>query len=60
MTWHTLYDAAMAEEPPSRVEWTLREAGDGLTQVDLIHGDLARSPLTWAHVATGGCGSSTG
>lgn len=53
MTWHVLYDAAMAEEPASRVEWTLREAADGLTQVDLVHGDLARSPLTWAHVRTG-------
>ena len=53
MTWHVLYDAAMAEEPPSRVEWTLTPAADGLTQVDLVHGDLARSPLTWAHVRTG-------
>jgi uncharacterized protein YndB with AHSA1/START domain len=53
MTWHTLYDAALAEEPPSRVEWTLTEAGDGLTQLDLVHGDLARSPLTWANVRHG-------
>lgn len=53
MTWHVLYDAAMAEEPASRVEWTLREAGDGLTQVDLRHGDLARSPLTWERVRFG-------
>lgn len=53
MTWHTMYDAALAEEPPSRVEWTLREVGEGLTQVDLIHGDLARSPLTWANVRDG-------
>lgn len=53
MTWHTLYDAAMAEEPPSRVEWTLTEVGAGLTQVDLVHGDLARSPLTWANVRDG-------
>lgn len=53
MTWHVLYDAAMAEEPPSRVEWTLSEAGDGLTQLDLVHGDLARSPLTWAHTRMG-------
>ncbi|MFZ4718983.1 MAG: SRPBCC domain-containing protein [Ilumatobacteraceae bacterium] len=52
-TWHVLYHAALADEPPSRVEWTLSEAGEGLTQVDLIHGDLARSPLTWAHVRTG-------
>lgn len=53
MTWHTLYDAALATEPPSRVEWTLAEAGDGLTQVDLVHGDLALSPLTWANVRHG-------
>jgi uncharacterized protein YndB with AHSA1/START domain len=53
MTWHTLYDPAMADEPPSRIEWTLTEVGDGLTQLDLIHGDLARSPLTWAGVRDG-------
>lgn len=53
MTWHTLYDAALAAEPPSRVEWTLSEVGANLTQVDLVHGDLARSPLTWAHVRYG-------
>lgn len=53
MTWHTLYDPAMAEEPPSRVEWTLAEVGQGLTQVDLVHGDLARSPITWGHVRDG-------
>jgi len=49
MTWHVLYDAAMAEEPASRVEWTLSEAADGLTQVD------PGPTLAWA-----GCGSSTG
>ncbi len=53
MTWHTLYDAAAAAEPPSRVEWTLSTAGEGLTQVDLSHGDLAFSPLTWANVRYG-------
>ena len=53
MTWHTLYDAALAAEPLSRVEWLLTAAGDGLTQVDLVHGDLARSPLTWANVQHG-------
>ena len=53
MTWHVLYDAAMAAEPPSRVEWNLTAAGEGLTQVDLIHGDLARSPLTWEQVRMG-------
>ena len=53
MTWHTLYDAAMAAEAPSRVEWTLSTVGEGLTQVDLTHGDLALSPLTWANVRYG-------
>lgn len=53
MTWHTLYDAALAEEPASRVEWVLAEVGDGLTQLDLVHGDLAFSPLTWAHTKDG-------
>ncbi len=52
-TWHVLYDAAMAEEPPSRVEWLISVAADGLTQLDVVHGDLARSPLTWAHVKDG-------
>jgi len=52
-TWHVLYDAAMEAEPPSRVEWTLAVAGDGLTRLDVVHGDLARSPLTWAHVGDG-------
>ncbi len=52
-TWHVLYDAAMEVEPPSRVEWTLAVAGDGLTRLDVVHGDLARSPLTWAHTKAG-------
>jgi hypothetical protein len=43
----------MAEEPPSRVEWTVEEAGAGLTRVRVVHGDLAQSPLTWANVRTG-------
>lgn len=53
MTWHTLYDPAMAAEPPSRVEWTLHAEGDLLTRVDLVHGDLHGSPLTWARVKDG-------
>ena len=52
-TWHFLDDAAMAAEPPSRVEWTLAVAGKGLTRLDVVHGDLARSPVTWAFVGEG-------
>ena len=52
-TWHVLYDAAMSEEPASRVEWTITDAGDGMVRLDLVHGDLAFSPLTWARVKDG-------
>jgi uncharacterized protein YndB with AHSA1/START domain len=52
-TWHVLYDAALAEEPPGRVEWTVEKVGDGLTRVRLVHGDLAASPGTWASVKDG-------
>jgi uncharacterized protein YndB with AHSA1/START domain len=55
MTWRVLYDAAMSEEPPSRVEWTLTPVGDddAVTRVTLRHGDLALSPLTWRKVRLG-------
>jgi uncharacterized protein YndB with AHSA1/START domain len=52
-TWHVLYNADLAAEPPSRVEWSVQAAGEGLTRVRLVHGDLARSPLTWANVRHG-------
>src|SRR5688500_7983317 len=53
MTWRVMYDTAMSEEPPSRVEWQIDSAGEGLTRVKVSHGDLARSPLTWASVKDG-------
>lgn len=55
MTWHVLYDAEMAAEPPSRVEWTLTPANDdgSVTRVTVRHGDLALSPRTWANVRLG-------
>jgi len=52
-TWHTLYDAELAAEPVSRVEWHVEPAGDGLTRLRLIHADLAQSPKTWANVEHG-------
>jgi uncharacterized protein YndB with AHSA1/START domain len=52
-TWRVLYDTAMSEEPPSRVEWTVTEVQPGLVRLDVVHGDLARSPLTWANVRHG-------
>ena len=52
-TWHILYDAALEQEPPGRVEWTVENAGEGLTRVRLVHGDLGQSPLTWQNVKDG-------
>ena len=52
-TWHILYDAALEQEPPGRVEWTVENAGEGLTRVRLVHGDLGQSPLTWQDVKDG-------
>ena len=52
-TWHTLYDPALEQEPPSRVEWTIENAGDGLTLVRLVHRNLNRSPLNWENVREG-------
>jgi uncharacterized protein YndB with AHSA1/START domain len=54
-TWHVLYDAEMAEEPPGRVEWTLAPATEdgSVTRVTMRHGDLAMSPKTWESVRVG-------
>lgn len=52
-TWHVLYDAEMAAEPVSRVEWIVEEAALGLTRLRVVHGDLAQSPLTWRSVRHG-------
>lgn len=55
MTFRFVYDTAMAEEPPSRVEWVLTPAGE-LTRVTLRHGDLFKSPRTWEQVRMGWVG----
>ena len=54
-TWHVLYDAEMAEEPPGRVEWTLTPATEdgSVTRVTMRHGDLGMSPKTWESVRVG-------
>jgi hypothetical protein len=56
-TWHTRYDPELAHEPASRVEWTVENAGKGLTRVRLVHGNLEQSPLTWETSKTAGYGS---
>ncbi len=52
-TWRVHYDEALANEPASRVTWTLTKAGDGLTLLRVVHGDLAFSPLTAVNVGSG-------
>ncbi|MFT4265352.1 MAG: SRPBCC family protein [Nocardioides sp.] len=52
-TWRVLYDADLAEEPASRVEWLITPEGAGLTRLDVVHSDLARSPGTWGSVKDG-------
>lgn len=52
MTFRFLYDTALAEEPPSRVEWVITPAGD-VTRLTLRHGDLFKSPLTWERTRMG-------
>jgi len=53
MSWRVLYDAALAEEPPSAVEWAITPGHDGVTKVTTIHRDLALSPGTSTSVGTG-------
>lgn len=53
VTWRVMYDPAASAEPPSRVEWLLTDVGNGTTQLDVVHGDLARSPVTWNSVRHG-------
>jgi len=55
LTWQALYDADLAAEPPSRVEWTLAPANDEgtVTRVQVRHYDLGLSPKTWANVKDG-------
>jgi uncharacterized protein YndB with AHSA1/START domain len=52
MTFRLLYDAALADEPASRVEWIITPAGDA-TRLTVRHGDLFKSPQTWERVRMG-------
>lgn len=53
VTWNCVGDAA-ADEPPSRVEWTLvpADGAPAITRVTVRHGDLALSPVTWERMRT--------
>ena len=49
-TWHTLYDARVGPSRPAGWSGWSRPAGEGLTRLRVVHGDLAQSPQTWANV----------
>jgi uncharacterized protein YndB with AHSA1/START domain len=53
MSWRVLYDADLAAEPPSTVEWVITPGEDGVTKVTTIHRDLALSPGTSTSVGDG-------
>ena len=52
MTFQFQNHSGMPDEPPSRVEWVITPAGD-VTRLTLRHGDLFKSPKTWASVRMG-------
>lgn len=52
MTFRLLHDAALAQEPPGRVEWIITPAGD-VTRLTVRHGELFQSPKTWESVRMG-------
>ena len=52
-TWRALYQPELAAEPYSRVTWELEPAGDGVTQLTIVHDELDASPKTAESVAGG-------
>jgi uncharacterized protein YndB with AHSA1/START domain len=52
--WRSLYDAALADEPASRVTWEIEEQGPGVCMVTLTHDRLDDSPRTAADVEGAG------
>lgn len=53
MTWSFQYAPELAAEAPSRVTWLVTPVGERVTKLVVEHGDLFKSPLTWAHVEHG-------
>jgi len=52
--WRSLYDPAMAGEPPSRVTWEIEPAGPRVCRLTLTHDQLDGAPLTAASVSGAG------
>jgi uncharacterized protein YndB with AHSA1/START domain/DNA-binding transcriptional ArsR family regulator len=52
-TWRSLYNPELAEEPPSRVTWSIEPQPNGVTKVTVVHDRLEDSPKTAANVSGG-------
>jgi uncharacterized protein YndB with AHSA1/START domain/DNA-binding transcriptional ArsR family regulator len=52
-TWRSLYDPALAAEPPSRVTWDIEPQPGGVTKLSVVHDELEHSPQTATHVGGG-------
>ena len=51
--WTAGYDPELAGEDASRVTWEIEDAGDGVTELTVVHDELDASPKTAASVAGG-------
>ncbi|MBV9416521.1 MAG: metalloregulator ArsR/SmtB family transcription factor, partial [Solirubrobacterales bacterium] len=49
--WRSTYDPELADEPESRVSWTIESQGEHGSRLTLVHDELERSPKTAASVA---------
>jgi uncharacterized protein YndB with AHSA1/START domain len=59
-TWRSLWDPSAADEPPSRVTWTVEAQDGGFTKLTVVHDQLEKSPATaqsvsggWAFIISG-------
>ena len=52
-TWRALWAPELAAEPHGRVSWELEIAGEGVTQLTIVHDELEASPKTAESVASG-------
>jgi uncharacterized protein YndB with AHSA1/START domain len=52
-TWRALWAPELAAEPFSRVSWEIEIAGEGVTQLTIVHDELDESPKTASSVSQG-------
>jgi len=52
-TWKVHYDAELESEPPSRVSFEIRDMGDGVCRLSLVHDRFEPGSKVYAHVSKG-------